>query len=219
MSRKSRPCRAFCRSESELRRVRWDLVSGAIRWDAKGAGSISSPATTGETAMSRAESNSGSRARSLESSLSRMMRSRQAGGSRPNCAGLKASGGFVLEADREPVGQPHVWPRFGFRQGHGLHRSPHRGHLVLPLDHHQPVPEEPELARGPRPQPPAGPRGERHSTQRSGGQGEACDPTRRQAHGDRRQGTEAKRERKPSDTQRDDRSARSHEDQARPTSE
>ena len=41
-------------------------------------------ATTGESAMSRAESNSGRRARSLESSLSLMMRSRQAGGSRPN---------------------------------------------------------------------------------------------------------------------------------------
>src|SRR5438105_858040 len=55
-------------------------------------GSISSPATIGEMARSRNESNSGSRERSFGSSRSRRIRSRQAAGSSPKRAGLKLSG-------------------------------------------------------------------------------------------------------------------------------
>src|SRR6267143_570154 len=55
-------------------------------------GSISSPATTGEIARSRKESNSGSRERTFGSSRSCRIRSRQAAGSSPKRAGLKLSG-------------------------------------------------------------------------------------------------------------------------------
>src|SRR5438874_2061084 len=56
-------------------------------------GSISSPATTGEIARSRNESNSGSLERSLGSSRSLRIRSRQAEGSSPTTAGLKVRAG------------------------------------------------------------------------------------------------------------------------------